>query len=231
MFGWEFPPFKSGGLGQACRDLCKGLDHLGKEVTFVMPITPEQVGETDHADVIGARRTITNRSSGSSIHYKTVPTPLKPYSDPLTYSERVQSLMDTGLIEAESPEGQTESVYGVNLIDEVERYGRVAAQIAREQNFDVIHAHDWMTYRAGLVAREISGKPLVVHIHATEFDRTADNPTQEIEAREYEGLDRADLVIANSKWTRRLLKNPCIVSGSISKQIRPGAPIIIQHVR
>lgn len=207
MFGWEFPPFKSGGLGQACRDLCKGLDRVGTEVTFVMPISPEQAGQTEHANVIGARRTIVEDDPQleevTSVEFKQVPTPLQPYSDPETYKEQRRSEKEgSGSESLVSGEAQSESVYGVNLMEEVARYGQVAAQIAQEQEFDVIHAHDWMTYRAGIVAREITGKPLVAHIHATEFDRTAGNPTEEIEAREYEGLEEADLVIANSEWTK-----------------------------
>lgn len=208
MFGWEYPPFKSGGLGQACRDLCKGLDRLGKNVTFVMPISPKQAGQTEHARVVGARRVITEESvdteSISSIEVERVETPLTPYTNPEQYSEEVQHLVsEEDSSQMVDGDDQTESVYGVDLMQEVERYAQVAAQIAREHEFDVIHAHDWMTYRAGMVAREISGKPLVAHIHATEFDRTADEPTHEIADRESEGLKAADIVIANSEWTKK----------------------------
>ena len=68
---------------------------------------------------------------------------------------------------------------------------------------DLIHAHDWMAYSAGINAKKISGKPLVCHIHATEFDRTGGNPNHHISHREYEGLNAADLIIANSEFTKQ----------------------------
>ena len=87
-------------------------------------------------------------------------------------------------------------------MQEVERYSIIASQYANSEPHDVIHVHDWMTYKAGILAKEISGKPLVAHIHATEFDRTGGNPNPDISHREYEGLSRSDLIIANSYFTK-----------------------------
>jgi len=202
MFGWEFPPFKSGGLGTACRDLCKGLNRLDVNVTFVMPVSPDQVSDTGFADMIGAKQNLTGEtvSMSSTTETRGVISPLQPYRTP---SEYVEHLVETSTEQVETEPGDPPaSVYGDDLLEEVDRYSHVAGRIAEEESFDVIHAHDWMTYRAGIVAREISGKPLVVHIHATEFDRTAGNPTHAIADREYQGLREADLVIANSDWTR-----------------------------
>jgi len=88
------------------------------------------------------------------------------------------------------------------MYDEVNRYTEAAGFIAEEEDFDIIHAHDWMTYQAGINARGKSGKPLVVHIHATEFDRTGGNPNSYISNIEYTGLKEADKVIANSNFTK-----------------------------
>ncbi len=203
MFGWEFPPFKTGGLGTACRDLCKGLSRQGVNVTFVMPVSPEETSDTEYADIIGAKQDLTTSvesSVSSSVKMKGVVSPLQPYHTP---SEYVKHLVESSVETTEAGSGETTtSVYGEDMLEEVDRYSYIAGKIAEEEEFDVIHAHDWMTYRAGIVAREISGKPLVVHIHATEFDRTAGEPTDFIADREYEGLDEADLIIANSEWTR-----------------------------
>ncbi len=207
MFGWEFPPFKSGGLGTACRDLCKGLSRQGVDVTFVMPVSPEEVSDTEYAEIIGAKQSPSSVSSSvstsTSVKMKRVVSPLQPYRTPSEYiDELVESSEGAADVDADEPSSPTSSMYGDDLLAEVDRYSSIAGAIAEEEEFDVIHAHDWMTYQAGMVAREISGKPLVVHIHATEFDRTAGNPTSAIAEREYEGLNEADLIIANSEWTR-----------------------------
>lgn len=95
--------------------------------------------------------------------------------------------------------------YGSKLLEEVTRYAQVAAEIARRNSFDVIHAHDWMTYKAGIAAKKVSGKPLIVHVHATEIDRSGINVNNEIFQIEKEGLIHADKVVAVSQWTKNIL--------------------------
>lgn len=187
MFGWEFPPFKSGGLGTACYDLTKGMSALGVDVTFVMPKAPEDA-KADFVKLMGAN----NLTKGIKI--RKVKTVLTPYMTSNQYDD------EFGRINiSQSMSGE---VYGNNLNAEVYRYSLVAGHIAEEEEHDIIHAHDWMTYEAGLTAKEVSGKPLVVHIHATEFDRTGGNPNPYISDKEYKGLNEADLVIANSEYTK-----------------------------
>jgi len=101
---------------------------------------------------------------------------------------------------------KTKSMYGGNLFSEVKRYAQKAQQIAEEQEHDIIHAHDWMTYQAGYAAKKISGKPLVLHIHATEFDRTGGNGLHPfVHQIEREGFENADKIIAVSRFTKRKL--------------------------
>jgi glycogen synthase len=97
--------------------------------------------------------------------------------------------------------------YGPDLLDEVKRYAQVGAAIAAENKFDVIHAHDWMTYLAGIAAKKVSGKPLVVHVHATEFDRSGECVDSKVWAIERQGMEEADRVITVSEWTRRVVIN------------------------
>ena len=94
--------------------------------------------------------------------------------------------------------------YGANLLDEVQRYAEAAAEIAKRNSFDIIHAHDWMTYKAGIAARRISGKPLVVHVHATEVDRSGDHVNSRVFEIEKEGMTQADKVVAVSHWTKNI---------------------------
>lgn len=92
-------------------------------------------------------------------------------------------------------------------MEEVARYAIVAAQVARdlEGRFDVIHAHDWLTYFAGIAAKRVSGKPLVVHMHATEYDRSGENVNTQVYAIEKAGMMAADRVIAVSNLTRNII--------------------------
>lgn len=182
MFGWEFPPMKSGGLGTACYDLCKGLSLVNTPVTFVIPKLPKTM-RSEVAKLVGANQ---------FAKLEEVNSPLTPYLSASEYEERIYHL----------DESMKEN-YGKNLFQEVDRYTKASALIARKETFDVIHAHDWMTYNAGVKARAFSKKPLVAHIHATEFDRTGGNPNGEIANREYEGLNAADLIIANSNYTKK----------------------------
>lgn len=182
MFGWEFPPFKTGGLGTACYGLTKGLARQGVEVTFVMPVAPENAS-TEFVKLIGANKL------GKNLKIIEVPSMLAPYQSAEQYAADYAPLNAKGL-------------YGRNIYAEAKRFGMIAKTIARREKHDVIHAHDWMTYEAGIEARNVSGKPLVVHIHATEFDRTGGNPNPYIAQWEYRGLNAADVVIANSNFTK-----------------------------
>lgn len=189
MFGWEFPPYHSGGLGTACYGLTKGLCNKNVSVTFVVPKVPDNP-KSSHVKLIGAD------SVPVSIKIKEINSLIVPYITSEQYSERLAN------IGSKSPGG---AIYGKNLFAEVARYAEQAKQIARETPHDIIHAHDWMTYRAGINAKKISGKPLVVHVHATEFDRTGGHPNQYVYDIEREGMHAADTIIAVSNFTKGLI--------------------------
>jgi len=191
MFGWEFPPFKSGGLGTACYDLTKGLARQGVDVTFVMPSAPEGA-DSDFVRIIGCNN-LKDRIKIKKIHSM-----LQPYMTSEAYHKSLKN----------APNFKSKGgVYGSNLYNEVCRYSESARFIAEEEDFDVIHAHDWMTYQAGINAKQASGKPLVLHMHATEFDRTGGNPNSYISHIEYTGLKSADRIIANSSYTKQNIIN------------------------
>ncbi len=188
MFGWEFPPIYSGGLGIACRGLTRALTEIGASVTFVVP--SHIVGaQSDWMRILRADESFFQ----SSIDFKIFPSLLTPYITETSYLSQW----------FRSPE---QRVYGQTLADEVLRYASYAGDIARHTEFDVIHAHDWLTYLAGLEAKRVSGKPLVVHVHSTEFDRTGGNGSNEfVSAIERQGLQEADAVIAISGYTKNII--------------------------
>jgi len=188
MFGWEFPPFKSGGLGTACYGLTKGLSRNGVNVTFVMPQAPENA-DADFVKLVGANAL----TKGMKI--RKIKSILTPYMTMEQYGEKARQLSN-------NPK-KGDDVYGTNMFEEIERLSLAAKKIAAEEPHDIIHAHDWMTYEAGYFAKLVSGKPLVVHIHATEYDRTAENPNIFIRDREAWGLRVADKIITNSNFTKQ----------------------------
>lgn len=150
-----------------------------------------------------------------------VDSPLRPYMSPGTYEARLAELQgrDHPLVagaasesEAESePLGQTETLgftgsYGPDLMAEVGRYARVVAELAKRESFDVVHAHDWMTYPAGVLAARLSGRPLVAHLHASEYDRSGENVNVAVRDVEQMGLEAADRVVCVSHYLASLVR-------------------------
>ncbi len=218
MFGWEFPPYISGGLGTACYGMTKGLAANGVDVLFVMPSAS---GDEDQSavSIINASDVPVDTVSTSvedfldKVRFVHIHSNMVPYIDPQDFSEMVEEERKKQVKSFSVSYGQKykfSGKYGSNLMEEVARYAMVGATIAlqHKDEFDVIHAHDWLTYLAGVAAKELTGKPLVVHVHATSFDRSSDD---KIDTRVYDierkGMAAADCVIAVSELTRNIVIN------------------------
>ncbi len=213
MFGWEFPPHISGGLGTACYGLTKGLAQNGVQVTFVMPKASGMEDER-YVKIVNAsgvevdpRHTafFADDKCTSFIQFNSR---LIPYVGMDDYFNVVNQIESGVLTEASGEKRRYvfNGGYGSNLAEEVNRYAEIAAEIAHTEDFDIIHAHDWLTYRAGIAAKRVSGKPLVVHIHATEIDRSGENNRNEYVFNiEREGMMAADAVCAVSDLTRNIV--------------------------
>jgi glycosyltransferase involved in cell wall biosynthesis len=216
MFGWEFPPHISGGLGTASYGLTKGMATLDDlEVIFVVP---KAWGDEDHSVVrlIGANKVPV---SFKQIYYKGTRSPIEkievsskiiPYTDPEDYWKITRSEV-TGhkLFIQTNYKGMVDfsGRYDTNLLDEIYKYSVVASVIAEENEFDIIHAHDWLAYPAGIAAMEVSGKPLVIHVHATDFDRSGGNVNPDVYRIEKSGMDAASKIITVSNLTRDIVIN------------------------
>lgn len=275
MFGWEFPPHISGGLGTACHGLTNSLSQEDVDVLFVVPKL--QGGEASHRTrFINASQVHIDKNSpleeyispsagdpemrktvfnvireDSGIQRIEIPSTLSPYRTPsfgesastvehwnydlknevrettpgrMTFlPELHEEKQDVSNQNEDSPKTQAyafSGAYGPNLIEEVKRYAQVAAALASEVEFDVIHAHDWMTYLAGIAAKKISGKPLVVHVHATEFDRAGEQTDPQVRAIEHQGMAEADCVVTVSRWTKNI---------AISRYQVPEEKILVVH--
>ncbi len=219
MLGWEFPPFISGGLGTACYGLTKALDQLGIDIIFCLPKMVES-SYTTHVKLLTPASQSSAAALGFSelknVKFRTIPSTLQPYSTPDIYKRQIEETlrqkraMHGGNVGSAFLGG---AHYAGNMYDEVHRYAAIAAELAASEQFDVVHAHDWMTYPAGTVVAAISGKPLIVHVHSTEFDRSGENINQMIYDIERMGMERADKVIAVSYFTRSIIISRYGISG------------------
>ena len=224
MFGWEFPPHIAGGLGTACYGMTQGLARNDVEVIFVMP---KASGDEDQSFVkvvnasdIEARYCDASVEGSedimSKISFIHIDSNMVPYISPEEWATYRESYERTGKKfwerkgDSWTQRYTFSGKYGANIMEEVARYAVVAAEVARqlEGQFDVIHAHDWLTYFAGVAAKQVSGKPLVVHMHATSFDRSSsDNIDTRVYEIERQGMAAADMVIAVSNLTRNIVIN------------------------
>ncbi len=215
MFGWEFPPHITGGLGTACYGLVKGLAKNNVEVLFVVP---KAYGDEDNSvvKIVDASEIELNQDTLSTddfwrkVTFMEVGSSLIPYVSPEEF-KRISSMdiLDQTKLKQTifRSKYKFSGKYGRDLMEEVSRYAVIAAALAVKNNFDVIHAHDWLTYAAGIAAKSVSKKPLVIHVHATEFDRSGENVNQNVYDIERKGMEAADRVITVSNYTRNIVIN------------------------
>lgn len=179
MFGWEFPPFNSGGLGVACFGLTKALSLENVKVFFVLPKKLDL--KIDFATLLFA-------DNNPSTY------PIDPLFNGYITSDEYQKTA------ALYPR------YENSLLDEVVRYAYLSRDLIKNLDFDIIHAHDWLSFLAGIEAKKISGKPLIVHVHATEYDRSGgQNINSVVYSIEKLGMEKADQIIAVSNFTKNIL--------------------------
>lgn len=216
MFGWEFPPYISGGLGTASFGLTRGMTSIpDMDVLFVVP---KAYGDEDPSgiELIGANnvkvayKKIFYKGESKTFDKIEVESQIVPYTDPedfwrLTRKKKKSDMRfvetnDNGMLDFSGS-------YGKDLMQEIDKYAIVASVIAAENDFDIIHAHDWLAYPAGIVARQVSGKPLVIHVHATDFDRSGGNVNPLVYNIEKAGMDAADRIITVSNLTRETVIN------------------------
>ena len=202
MFGWEFPPHSLGGLGTAIYGLTKGMyDNGDMDITFVIP-KPWGDEERSFARIVGANCVPV---AWRDVSYDYVQSRIGNVMDPQLYFDlrdhiyadfNYMGTNDLGCIEFSGR-------YPDNLLEEINNYSIMAGVIARTVDFDVIHSHDWLTYPAGIHAKQVTGKPLVIHVHATDFDRSRGNVNPTVFAIEKDGMNNADHIITVSNLTRQ----------------------------
>jgi glycosyltransferase involved in cell wall biosynthesis len=213
MFGWEFPPHITGGLGTACFGMTKGLVKHDVEVLFVVPKaygdeSEEAVRIVNASDISVDLTEEESKTYWERVQYMEIGSNIIPYVGPElfeTLNEEHKKVTENFKSPVFNQKYEFSGKYGSNLMEEVARYALVGSAVATKYDFDVIHAHDWLTYSAGIAAKETTGKPLVVHMHATEFDRSGENVNSDVYAIERRGMEMADKVITVSNLTRKIV--------------------------
>lgn len=212
MLGWEFPPFISGGLGTACYGLTRALSSLGAAILFVLP-RPVTGSHASHVRLLSPLeesaeegKSERRQRTARDVRMLAVNAALSPYDRP---APQRPATAKTPLPARTRPQPAPRPLpgqdYGGDLFAEVRRYARLVARLALDEEFDVIHAHDWITYPAAAEIAARTGKPLVVHVHSTEFDRSGHSVDPRIHNIERAGVRRANAVITVSRLTRQIV--------------------------
>ncbi len=204
MFGWEFPPHILGGLGTASYGLTKGMSmQSDMEISFVIP-KPHGDEDTSFLKIIGACNVPVVWKENSWEHVNNRlgwimhPDEYFWLRNGIKYDFSRIYTNDLGCIDFSGR-------YPDNLIEEISNYEAVASVLAHQLDFDIIHSHDWLTYPAGVFAKQISGKPLVIHVHATDFDRSRGQVNPVVYGIEKRGMDMADHIMTVSELTRKIV--------------------------
>lgn len=213
MFGWEFPPVHSGGLGVACEGLVRGLMKNNVDVTLVLPHVSAK--NAAHDDVIAA--------AAAACTVLPVVSDLRAYDDIQSFAART---------------GPSHDLYGPDLSAAVAHYTAASVEASKHVQADIVHCHDWMTYGAGAAAAKARGVPMIAHIHATELDRTDGKPHPWIFGLEKKGFQAADRIIAVSDYTKNVLvreygisanKISVVHNGHDAEPVRAAPALIAQH--
>jgi glycogen(starch) synthase len=233
MLGWEFPPYNAGGLGIACEGIVKSLVKQGAQVTFVMPKAPQNAS-SDFCNLLVANQVTTEITTTSKLPFeiKAVESLIHAYMGEIEYktvyqmhSDEITTKIKLENIDSDNSEFSVQNQYGKDLYAEVWRYAQQVKEIAIKSDFDIIHAHDWHSFQAGMLAKDACKKPLVIHIHNTAFDRSGGNPNPHEYAIEREGFAYADKIIAISNLVKNTLTNHYAINPAKIEVIHNGIDI------
>ena len=231
MFGWEFPPHILGGLGTASFGLTRGMAmQPDMDITFCIP---KPWGDEDQSflKIVGVNHVpvVWKDLDPSYVEKQMAKAGMNAeqyfrYRDHIYADFSYRHVDDLGCMEFSGR-------YPDNLLEEINNYSIVAGVIARAEQYDIIHAHDWLTYPAGIHAKNVSGKPLVIHVHATDYDRSRGNVNPDVYAIEQNGMDNADHIITVSNLTRQTViekyhQDPAKVT-TVHNAVEPLSPEIL----
>lgn len=212
MLGWEYPPILAGGLGMACYGLTKALSQYA-DITLIIPRSESEF-EVENMEIIGLNHIgLDSKATPTAPNYETftqevtyIDTTLSPYPVGIAFAELKSAKPLSSHAEIRALYA-SQDPYGANIMEKVATYTEVVTQLAKEKEFDIIHAHDWITFAAAIQIKEQSGKPLVLHVHSLETDRIGTRAKYEYGINavydiERQAMLKADRVIPVSFFTK-----------------------------
>jgi glycogen(starch) synthase len=213
MLGWEFPPIINGGLGVACHDLSTAMSEMA-EITMVVPKTSPEF-KIKNMNLVGINtidsaileQHIGNGPDKLPFTLHSVPFDIDPYYSDLQEGQQPAYRYKPVSAEEKLRAFSIDHLYGGDVINKVIQFAEITEALSATLDFDVIHAHDWMTMLAGVRIKQRTGKPLVMHIHSLEIDRSGENSKGWVYELEKKGMEYADMLIPVSNFTASNIKN------------------------
>jgi glycogen synthase len=227
MLGWEFPPIINGGLGVACHDLSSAMSDLAN-ITMVVPKSSPDF-KMKNMNLVGINNvdidSLDNFSNIPSLPFNlhTVPADLNPY-----YSDKADNSTSnaTMTVKEQFNAFNIDNLYGGDVVNKVMQFANLTSIMASKMDFDVIHAHDWMTMLAGMKIKEQTGKPLVMHIHSLEVDRSGPDSKGWVYELEKKGMEYADMLIPVSNFTAENIHKYYNISKEKMNVVHNGSNIV-----
>ena len=230
MFGWEFPPYFAGGVGIVCYELTKELASRGVEIEYVMPYVPDDI-HPDFLNLVNATRIVGDEvvRSKSFVNITRVRSLLAAYQTEAEYREtlkRIEGQYIVGGPKNSLGKDNTRKMYGENILEEMDIFAKRVAVMAEKglfNDFSVIHAHDWTTVPAAAVVKRLTGKPLVIHVHITEINKSAGlGVNKEVYDVERQGFFAADRILTVSQNIKNTLINDYGISAEKIQVVHNG---------
>lgn len=239
MLGWEFPPIINGGLGVACLGLCRALAKYAELKVIIPKADPQFV--VDNVELVGLNNLEIEKLKQirTSKHYaefanvvETVEANIDPYDTSTMKFDILesQSGMMNFRLDGDNNVFSLGDLYGDDVISKVIDYAKYTARLAANMEFDIIHCHDWMTFLAGVEIKALSGKPLVLHVHSLDYDRSGPESLGWIYQLEKYAMNYADIIIPVSRYTGNIAQSHYGVDPKKILPVHNGAdPVHVFH--
>ncbi|MDX2247256.1 MAG: glycosyltransferase family 4 protein [Bacteroidia bacterium] len=221
--GWEFPPRINGGLGVACLGLTRALSEY-VDISMIIPRSDPRFSE-QNINLVGANEVDVEKlvsqtkkihpSILSKVRMDYADVSLSGYEQPKLYFTRKKTAAPVLVVERPVKDNvigmprrfRISEFYGSDLFTRISEFTEIASRLSRNMSFDLIHAHDWMTFLAGLEIKAVSGKPLVLHVHSLNYDRKGPEKEGYVYELEKHAMQQADMIMPVSDYTAEVIEN------------------------
>jgi hypothetical protein len=212
MLGWEYPPILNGGLGVACNAIANALAEFAN-ITVIVPRAKNE-STSNNVAIVGLNHLVSQSKYWDelpNINYESIQV-AAALPNPYVSSQENFNIIKTNFASAEIPSHANNlfnqgNLYDQNLWARIHYYNFLVEKVASELDFDIIYAHDWMTFQAGQRLKNKFLKPLVVHVHSLEYDRIGNYSDNAVTNIEKSAMNDANSIVAVSNYTAHIIKN------------------------